>query len=346
MPRWYLSSLNSAAERRQSLGSIVGRNPLGAEILENRSSLLSRLGRAKPIFIGDSESEAADDFVETSADCWIGNAEFGFDILDDAAVLDEDLEEREQIGGQAAEAIEGEVAFDTGATLAASQFGNVELGIADGTLPWCLVDLMVVIVGHVRVSFEIENHGVVESARVGARSVGVGSKMLDLTDTIVKPNIRKVNTIINFINLRIKILRFDVTCHRFARSSGNFPGGRYTSGRYWEAGRAEANPYWRLESGMASFSLGDDVRVVLPRGKSKRGVLGVNVMYSTSQEAKFDGAVGTVTDINPRGPNGIPLFLVDFREHDNSRIGIPWQAQWFREEWIVASKPTKVQTAS
>ncbi|MEJ7837416.1 MAG: hypothetical protein WKF81_01300 [Thermomicrobiales bacterium] len=97
---------------------------------------------------------------------------------------------------------------------------------------------------------------------------------------------------------------------------------------------------------MATFRSGEDVRVVLPRGKSKRGVLGVNVMFTTSQEAKFDGAVGTIVEINPRGPNGIPLFLVDFRNHDNSRVGIPWQAQWFREEWIVISKPTEVRVAS
>ena len=77
----------------------------------------------------------------------------------------------------------------------------------------------------------------------------------------------------------------------------------------------------------ARFSVDDEVKVTMPRGKSKRGVLGVHVMYTTSQESKFDGAVGVVTDINPRGPYGIPLYLVDFRNHDNSRLGIPWQAQ-------------------
>jgi|GEM_PF-1411248 len=89
---------------------------------------------------------------------------------------------------------------------------------------------------------------------------------------------------------------------------------------------------------MARFAVGDEVKVSMPRGKSKRGVMGISVMYTTSQEAKFDGATGTVTDINPRGPYGIPLYLVNFREHDNSRIGIPWQAQWFREEWIVPTR--------
>ena len=87
---------------------------------------------------------------------------------------------------------------------------------------------------------------------------------------------------------------------------------------------------------MPRFAIGDEVKVRMPRAKSKRGVMGISSMFSTSQEAKFDGATGVVTTINPRGTFGIPLYLVDFSGHDNSRIGIPWQAQWMREEWIVA----------
>jgi hypothetical protein len=86
---------------------------------------------------------------------------------------------------------------------------------------------------------------------------------------------------------------------------------------------------------MSRFQIGDEVKVQLPRGKSKRGVVGISVMYTTSQEAKFDGATGVITDIDPRSTLGIPLYLVDFSGHDNSRIGIPWQAQWIRGEWIV-----------
>jgi hypothetical protein len=88
---------------------------------------------------------------------------------------------------------------------------------------------------------------------------------------------------------------------------------------------------------MSRFQIGDEVKVHMPRGKSKRGVMGISVMYTTSQEAKFDGATGVVTEINPRGTYGIPLYLVDFSGHDNSRVGIPWQAQWMREEWILAT---------
>lgn len=88
---------------------------------------------------------------------------------------------------------------------------------------------------------------------------------------------------------------------------------------------------------MAQYAIGDEVKVQMPRGKNKRGVSGINVMYATSQEAKFDGAVGTVTAINPRGTYGIPLYLVDFTGHEN-RVAIPWLAQWFREEWIVSTE--------
>ena len=93
----------------------------------------------------------------------------------------------------------------------------------------------------------------------------------------------------------------------------------------------------RLEemSAVAAYTIGEEGKVQMPRGRNKRGVEGISVMYATSQEAKFDGAAGTVTEINPRGPSGIPLYLVDFRDHEN-RVAIPWQAQWFREEWITA----------
>jgi hypothetical protein len=88
---------------------------------------------------------------------------------------------------------------------------------------------------------------------------------------------------------------------------------------------------------MSRFQIGDEVKVQLPRGKSKRGVVGISVMFTTSQEAKFDGATGVITEIDPRSTLGIPLYLVDFSGHDNSRVGIPWQAQWMRGEWIVAT---------
>jgi hypothetical protein len=89
---------------------------------------------------------------------------------------------------------------------------------------------------------------------------------------------------------------------------------------------------------MARFAVGDVVRVALPKAPNKRGVVGVSVLYFTSPESRFDGAVGSVEAVNPRGPLGIPLYLVNFRGQDN-RIAIPWQSQWFREEWLTEEAP-------
>jgi hypothetical protein len=85
---------------------------------------------------------------------------------------------------------------------------------------------------------------------------------------------------------------------------------------------------------MADFDLGNVVRVAMPRGINKRGIPGISVMYTTWPEARFDGATGTIVEIDPSSKYGIPLYLVDFSGHKN-RVAIPWQRQWFRGEWIV-----------
>lgn len=85
---------------------------------------------------------------------------------------------------------------------------------------------------------------------------------------------------------------------------------------------------------MAAFQVGDEAKVAMPKGVNKRGVVGISVMYTTWPEARFDGATGEVTEVNPRGPLGIPLYRLDFRGREN-RVTIPWQSQWFREEWLV-----------
>lgn len=82
------------------------------------------------------------------------------------------------------------------------------------------------------------------------------------------------------------------------------------------------------------FQLGDVVKVTMPRGKNARGVEGVHMMYTTSQEAKCDGAVGTITDIKPNGTHGIALYLVDFTMNEN-RWMPPYIRYWFRADWIV-----------
>jgi len=81
------------------------------------------------------------------------------------------------------------------------------------------------------------------------------------------------------------------------------------------------------------YFVDDTVEVHMPRGHNKRGVWGISVLYTTSPEAKFDGAVGKIVEINPRGPYTIPLYLVDFSSSGN-KAAVPWQAQWFREEWL------------
>ena len=96
---------------------------------------------------------------------------------------------------------------------------------------------------------------------------------------------------------------------------------------------------------MPEFQTGDIVRVEMPRGYSGRGILGISLLFSTSPESRFEGAIGTVTEINPVGPQMVHQYLVDFRTHDNSRIGIPWQAQWFREEWLALKERPEASTA-
>jgi hypothetical protein len=85
---------------------------------------------------------------------------------------------------------------------------------------------------------------------------------------------------------------------------------------------------------VTDFNAGDSVRVAMPRGVSKRGIPGISVLYTTWPEARFDGAEGTIVDIDPRSKYGIPLYLVDFSAQP-TRVSIPWQRQWFRPEWIV-----------
>jgi len=97
---------------------------------------------------------------------------------------------------------------------------------------------------------------------------------------------------------------------------------------------------------MTEFFVGDVVKVEMPRGYSNRGVLGISLLYTTSPEARFDGATGTVSEINPVGPYSVHQYLVDFRTHDNSRAGLPWQAHWFREEWIALVSRSPVGAAA
>lgn len=93
------------------------------------------------------------------------------------------------------------------------------------------------------------------------------------------------------------------------------------------------------------FEVGDVVKVTMPRGKNARGVEGIHMMYTTSQEAKCDGAVGTITDIRPNGTHGIPLYLVDFTMNENKWMP-PYIRYWMRADWIVRQDPQKDQSGT
>ncbi len=81
------------------------------------------------------------------------------------------------------------------------------------------------------------------------------------------------------------------------------------------------------------FKVGDVVKIVMPQGRNKRGVKGIHMMYHTSQEAKCDGAVGTIIDIKPEGTHGIALYLVDFTKNEN-RWMPPYIRYWFRADFL------------
>lgn len=95
-----------------------------------------------------------------------------------------------------------------------------------------------------------------------------------------------------------------------------------------------ADGRWASDRWRSVFNVGDEIRVEMPKGVNNRGIPGISVLYTTWPEARFDGATGTVVDIDPRSRYGIPLYLVDFSQHKN-RVAIPWQRQWFRPAWIV-----------
>jgi hypothetical protein len=57
-------------------------------------------------------------------------------------------------------------------------------------------------------------------------------------------------------------------------------------------------------------------------------------MYTTHPEAKCDGAVGTIVEIDPEGTHGVPAYLVDFTLNENKWMP-PYLRYWFRPDWIV-----------
>jgi hypothetical protein len=123
----------------------------------------------------------------------------------------------------------------------------------------------------------------------------------------------------------LRCVKFTAFACRFGRAHGYTPSRQ--TGSVVGASEGEG-------AGMPEFMVGDVVKVEMPRGYSNRGVLGISVMFTTWPEARFDGGVGTITELNPIGPYGVHQYLVDFRTQDNGRLVLPWGAQWFREEWL------------
>lgn len=103
--------------------------------------------------------------------------------------------------------------------------------------------------------------------------------------------------------------------------------------RLWDVQRACFR-----EMTMTQFELGDVVKITMPRGTTKRGVDAIHSMYTTSQEAKCDGAVGTIIDIKPDGTHGIALYLVDFTKNEN-RWMPPYIRYWFRADFLMKQNP-------
>ena len=102
----------------EEAGRFIGADPLLLQLFEDSAPLLARLGAglagrdARVILAAGRKAHRAQDLIEAGADGGIGDAQLSLDVLDDAAVLDEDLEERELIGGETLEAPELEASFD------------------------------------------------------------------------------------------------------------------------------------------------------------------------------------------------------------------------------------------
>src|SRR5215218_4224896 len=111
----------------KTAGRFVGGDPLLLQFFEDATSLLTGLaaglaGRdTRVVLPAGREPHRAQSVIEASTDGRIGDAELGFDVFDDAAVLDEDLEESKLVGAEALEPTELEAPLDLGVTAPAMQ---------------------------------------------------------------------------------------------------------------------------------------------------------------------------------------------------------------------------------
>jgi hypothetical protein len=114
----------------KAAGRFIGGDPLLLQFFEDAAPLFAGLGAglagrdARVVFAAGRKAHRAQGIVEASADGRIGDAELGFDVLDDAAVLDEDLDEGELIGAEALEAPELEATLDLSVAAPAVKSGH------------------------------------------------------------------------------------------------------------------------------------------------------------------------------------------------------------------------------
>ena len=81
---------------------------------------------------------------------------------------------------------------------------------------------------------------------------------------------------------------------------------------------------------MNMFDFGDVVRVQMPKGVNKRGVVGMTVSSTTWPEASSMAPPARLLASSRAVATGCPVSR-GFLQTKN-RVAIPWQRQWFRGE--------------
>jgi hypothetical protein len=165
------------------------------------ASLFARLRWPEAILALHREPELLDRLVQARPHGGIRNAEFCFDILDHTAILDEDFKEGEVTCREAAEPVEGEMPLDAGAAIAALQFRDMQLRIADGALARRLMELVRVIVSHGRVLLWESNSTALWRWRLLAPAGAIIVVVKHLTRTMLYRLINNVNINIKNINI-------------------------------------------------------------------------------------------------------------------------------------------------
>ena len=122
----------------QAAGCFFRGDLLILQRFQDAASLLARLvagiawGNAGVIIATGGKAHGAEDVIQAGADRGIRDPKLRFNILDDAAVLDEDLDEGELFRRETLEATQVELSLDLRLAIAALQPGDVQLVATDG----------------------------------------------------------------------------------------------------------------------------------------------------------------------------------------------------------------------